>query len=86
MITYVDKNGNMLIVRQSKKDNGNIGNLTAGRKDINRIEVGDFEGYYVDDLDMSNLVLCDKEYMVVITGYLSRDEFLKLAENLQVAE
>lgn len=86
MITYVDKNGNMLIVQQSKKDNGNIGNLTAGRKDINRIEVGDFEGYYVDDLDMSNLVLCDKEYMVVITGYLSRDEFLKLAENLQVAE
>ena len=86
MITYVDKNGNMLIVRQSKKDNGNIGNLTAGRKDINRIEVGDFEGYYVDDLDMSDLVLCDKEYMVVITGYLSRDEFLKLAENLQVAE
>ena len=85
-MTYVDKEGKLLIIRQSKKENGNIGNLTAGRKDIVQIEVGDFEGYYVEDSDTDNLVLCDKEYMVVFTGNLTREDFLKLAENLQVAE
>lgn len=85
-MTYVDKEGKLLIIRQSKKENGNIGNLTAGRKDMDQVEVGDFEGYYVEDTDTDNLVLCDKEYMVVFTGNLPREEFLKLAEDLQVTE
>lgn len=86
MITYVNKDDELLIFSQGKKDNKNLGNVTSNRMNIEQIEIGNFEGYYVEDSNAKNLVLSDDEYMLVFTGNLPREEFFKLAEKLQLAE
>lgn len=85
-ITYVDEGGNTVIFRQGKKENKNLGNITANRKDIEEIKVNGLEGYYVKDSDAENLVLSDGEYMLVFAGNLSKEQFIELAEGLQVIE
>lgn len=85
-ITYADKEGNIIIFKQGRKENGNIGNVTANRKDIEKVKVKGLEGYYVKDSDAENLVLSDEEYMLIFAGNLSKEQFIELAENLQVVE
>ena len=71
---------------QGKKENGNLGNITADRKNMEQVKVGEFEGYYVKDSYTRNLVLSDEEYMLVFIGNLSKEEFLTMAEDLRIAE
>lgn len=85
-VTYVNEKGEVLGFKQGKKDNRNLGNITANRQDLERIEIGNFQGYYVEDSDIDNLVLSDEEYLLVFTGNLSKEEFFNLVENLQLAE
>lgn len=83
---YSNEKENTFIFKQGKKENGNFGNVSANRKDMEQIRVGEFEGYYVKDSDTENLVLSDEEYMLVFIGNLSKEEFLVMAESLKVAE
>ncbi len=85
-ITYADEEGKLITFKQGRKDNKNIGNVTADRKDIEEIKVNDLEGYYVKDSDMANLVLSDEEYMLVFIGDLSKEQLIELAEGLQKVE
>lgn len=83
---YVNEEENTFTFRQSMKDNGNIGNITADRKNMEQVKVGEYEGYYVKDADNDNFILSDAKYMLVFTGSLSKEEFLAMAEGLKVAE
>lgn len=83
---YADEEGNVIVFEQSRKENENLGNITANRKDIEPIKVNDLEGYYVKDSDAENLVLSDGEYMLVFSGNLSKDQFIELAEGLRRIE
>lgn len=85
-MAYSDEEGNLIIFKQGRKENKNIGNVTADRKDIEEIKVNDLEGYYVKDSDMANLVLSDEEYMLVFIGDLSKEQLIELAEGLQKVE
>ncbi len=85
-IVYINTEGQMFTLKQGKKDNGNLGNITANRKDMEKITIGGFEGYYVQDSDMNNLILSDEETMLLFTGDFSKKELLELAGNLKVAE
>lgn len=86
MITYVNIEDELLIFSQGKKYNKNLGNVTSNRTNMEKIEIDNFEGYYVEDSNAKNLVLSDDEYMLVFTGNLPREEFFKMAENLQLTE
>lgn len=83
---YVNKEGQFFAFEQGRKDNGNLGNVTADREDLEQIEVGEFKGYYFRDSDAENLILSDKEYTIVFSGNLTKKEFIELAENLRVIE
>lgn len=83
---YASEGENTFIFKQGKKDNGNFGTISANRKNIEQVEVGEFEGYYVKDSDTENLVLSDGEYTLVFIGNLSKQKFLEMAESLQKAE
>ena len=85
-MTYADKDGNLLIFNQGAKDNGNLGNVTANRRDMEEVQVGGLEGYYVHDADTGNLILSDEKYMLVFIGDLSKAEFLELASGLRAVE
>lgn len=78
-IFYVREDGQMLSIQQYKKDNNNLGNITASRNDMEKVIIGDFEGYYIQDSDMNNLILSDDETMLLFTGVFSKEEFLELA-------
>ena len=83
---YINEDESTFTFRQSKKDNGNIGNITANRKDMEQVRVGEFEGYYFKDSDNDNLILSNAEYILVFTGNFSKEEFLEMADKLQIAE
>lgn len=83
---YINEDESTFTFRQSKKENGNIGNITANRKDMEQVRVGEFEGYYFKDSDNDNFILSNAEYMLVFTGNLSKEEFIEMAEGLQIAE
>lgn len=86
LMLYVDERENTVIFRQGKRENKNLGNITANRKGIEEVKVNGLEGYYVKDSDIANLVLSDEEYMIVFIGDLSKEQFIELAEGLQVIE
>lgn len=85
-IFYVREDGQMLSIQQYKKDNNNLGNITASRNDMEKVIIGDFEGYYIQDSDMNNLILSDDETMLLFTGVFSKEEFLELAGDIRAAE
>lgn len=86
MVTYSDADGNLFMFRQGRKDNKNLGNVTANRKDLEEVEVGDLAGYYVRDTDTANLVLSDEEYMLLFFGDFTKKEFIEIADGLRAAK
>ena len=85
-MTYADKDGNLFIFKQAKRDNGNLGNVTANRKDMEEVSVGNLTGYYVRDAESNNLVLSDEEYMLIFSGELPKEELLEIAAGLHAVE
>ncbi len=83
---YANEEEQAFIFKQGTKDNGNLGNVTANRKDMEEAQVGGLEGYYVHDADTGNLILSDERYMLVFIGDLSKAEFLELASGLRAVE
>lgn len=83
---YANEEEQAFIFKQGTKDNGNLGNITANRKDMEEVQVGGLEGYYVHDADTGNLILSDEKYMLVFIGDLSKAEFLELASGLRAVE
>lgn len=73
----------LLVLRQSLQENGNHGNTTSIREEMEKVQINDFQGYFVEDFDTSSLVLSDGKYMIEIFGSLSKEELLSLAENLR---
>lgn len=85
-VSYVNSEGEMLVLRQSLQENGNHGNTTSTREEMEDIKINDFHGYFVEDFDTGNMVLSDGKYMLEIFGNLSKEELLSLAENLRYEE
>ncbi len=83
---YTNEDRSTFTFSQSMKDNGNLGNITANRKDMEQVKIGGFEGYYFKDFDNDNLILSNAEYILVFTGNFSKEEFLEMADKLQIAE
>ncbi len=82
-VVYMDSDGYSLSLKQIKVDNGNIGDITSNRTDMEEITVNGFQGYFVKDFDMASLVLSDGEYMIELFGPLSKEELISLAESLE---
>ncbi len=85
-MTYADEEGNLFIFNQGRKDNKNLGNVTANRKEMEEVKLGDLTGFYVRDTDTANLVLSDDEYMLVFIGDFSKEEFLEIAAGLRAVD
>lgn len=83
---YINEEGSTFTFCQSKKENGNLGNITADRKDMEQVRVDEFEGYYVKDREAENFVLSSDEYMLLFSGNFSKKEFLTMAESLQLVK
>lgn len=86
MVTYSDADGNIFMFRQGRKDNKNLGNFTAERKELEEVKIGELEGYYLRDENLYNLVLSDEEYMLVFSGELSKEEFAVIADGLRAVK
>lgn len=84
-ISYVNSEGEMLVLRQSLQENGNHGNTTSTREEMDEVKINDFQGYFVEDFDTCSLVLSDGKYMLEIFGNFSKEELLSLAEDLRFA-
>lgn len=82
-ISYINSEEEMLVLRQSLLENGNLGNITSTREEMEEVEINGFHGYFVEDFDTGSLVLSDGKYMIEIFGSLSKEELLSLAENLK---
>ena len=82
-LSYANSEQEMLVLRQSLQENGNHGNTTSIREEMEKVQINDFQGYFVEDFDTSSLVLSDGKYMIEIFGSLSKEELLSLAENLR---
>lgn len=85
-ISYINSQGEMLVLRQSLLENGNLGNITSTREEMEEVEINNFQGYFVEDFDTCSLVLSDNKYMIEIFGSLSKAELLSLAEDLRYAK
>lgn len=85
-VSYVNSEGEMLILRQSLQENGNHGNVTSVREEMEEVEINDFHGYFVEDFDTGSMVLSDGTYMLELSGSFSKEELLSLAENLRYEE
>ena len=53
---------------------------------MEKVTVDGFEGYFIKDSDVNNLVLSDDETMLLFTGDFSKKELLELVGDLKVAE
>ena len=73
----------VFLLKETKVDNGDIGNITSNRTDVEEITVNGFQGYFVKDFDMATLVLSDGEYMIELFGPLSKEELISVAESLE---
>ena len=85
-ISYANSKSEMLVLRQSLQENGNHGNTTSIREEMEEVKINDFQGYFVEDFDTCTLVLSDGKYMLEIFGNLSKEELLSLAEDLRFAK
>lgn len=85
-VYYTNEKQQTLVFKQGNKGNNNLGNVTANRKDMEKVTVGGFEGYFIHDTDMNNLILSDEDYTLLFTGDLSKEELLEIAGNLRKAE
>lgn len=85
-VSYVNLEGEMLVLRQSLQENGNHGNTTSTREEMEDVEINDFHGYFVEDFDTGSLVLSDGKYMIEIFGSFSKEELLSLAGSLRYAQ
>lgn len=85
-LSYVNSEQEMLILRQSLQENGNHGTVTSTREEMEKVEINDFQGYFVEDFDTANMVLSDGTYMIELSGNFSKEELLSLAEGLRFAK
>lgn len=83
---YVNADGQLFALQQGEKDNKILGNVTANRKDMEKVTVGGFEGYFIKDSDINNLILSDDETILLFIGAFSKEELLELARNLRAVE
>lgn len=83
---FVNGKQQTLVFQQGKNGNSNLGNITASRKDMEKVTVGSFEGYFIKDSDVNNLILTDDETMLLFTGAFSKEELLEIAEDIGVAK
>lgn len=83
---YVNADGQLFALQQGEKDNKILGNVTANRKDMEKVTVGGFEGYFIKDSDINNLILSDEESILLFIGAFSKEELLELARNLRAVE
>ena len=51
-----------------------------------RIEINDFDCYYVEDTDISLLVTHTDDRVYIIRGLVTKDEFVKIVQNLKLNE
>lgn len=85
-ISYADSEGHGLVLRQSLQGNGNHGNTTSTREEMEEVVINGFQGYFVEDFDTGSLVLSDGKYMLEIFGNFSKEELLSLVEDLRFAK
>lgn len=82
-VIYMKSDREVFLLKETKVDNGDIGNITSNRTDVEEITVNGFQGYFVKDFDMATLVLSDGEYMIELFGVLSKEELISVAESLE---
>ena len=73
----------MLVVRQGSVDNANIGNITSTEEKLEELNVNGFTGYFVKDGNIGNLILSDGEALIELSGSISKQELIDLAEKLK---
>lgn len=85
-ISYANSKEEILMFRQSLQENGNHGNVTSEREEMEEVKINDFQGYFVEDFDTGSMVLSDGTYMIELSGKFSKEELLSLAESLRHTE
>lgn len=85
-IVYKDTRDNILFFRQSGESKDAIGNITSAKTEMEKVIVNEFVGYYVKDYDTASLVLFDEKYLIELSGSLTKEELILLAEKLQFVE
>ena len=82
-VTYKNSLNDMLVVRQGSVDNANIGNITSTEEKLEELNVNGFTGYFVKDGNIGNLILSDGEALIELSGSISKQELIDLAEKLK---
>jgi len=84
-ILYSNETGQVLLLRQSWKEYEDLGNITSDMSGMEPVEVEGFTGYYTLDKEQGMLILSDDIYMVVLSGYFSKETLVELANHLELA-
>lgn len=83
-LSYVNEEGKVFFLVQTRQENGNLGNITSGTAPLDEVKIGSFTGYYITDGSVGSLVLSDGNYMVAISGQFSKKVLMELADSLEL--
>ncbi|MEY8516272.1 DUF4367 domain-containing protein [Lachnospiraceae bacterium 29-84] len=85
-LLYRNKNGHILHLNQSWQEGGMLGNVTSDTKKVEDVKIKDYPGYYVSDGDINTLVFSDGIYILELSGELSKEKMIEIAESLKLKE
>ena len=82
----MNEEGYALLFRQNGYEDITMGNITYAMKGLEEITVNHFTGYYMEDDNVGSLILSDEETLIELSGKMSKEELLELAEGLELME
>jgi len=85
-VAYMNEEGYALLFRQNGYEDITMGNITYAMKGLEEITVNHFTGYYMEDDNVGSLILSDEETLIELSGKMSKEELLELAEGLELME
>lgn len=85
-VTYVDKDGGVLYLKQTWKEDERPENITSDTEPLEAVQVSGFTGYYAEDEENGSLILSNGVYTLVLTGEYSKEELMELAGKLELSD
>ncbi len=85
-IIYMNDDNDVLLFKQNGQTDVTIGNVTYIMEGVEEITVNHFTGYYMKDDNVGSLILSDEENLIELSGKMSKEELLELADGLELME
>lgn len=85
-IAYIGEEGELLYLKQTWQEDERPENITSDTEPLEDVEISGFTGYYAEDEENGSLILSNGVYNLVLCGPFSKEDLIKLAGNLKLAD